>query len=63
MLLCIDIGNTNIVLGVIEDDRVVMRRRIRTIKDATADDIGMSVTRLFDHSGMKTGDIKIITNY
>lgn len=60
MLLCIDIGNTNIVLGVIRDDRVVMRRRIKTIKDATADDIGISVIRLFDYSGIKTGEVKDI---
>lgn len=60
MLLCIDIGNTNIVLGVVEKDRVVMRRRIKTVKDATADDMGMAVTRLFEHPGIKTRDIKDI---
>lgn len=60
MLLCIDIGNTNIVLGVIENDSVVMRRRIKTVKDATADDIGIAVTRLFEHSGVKTDDVNDI---
>jgi len=60
MLLCIDIGNTNIVLGVIEKDKVVRRWRIRTVKDATADDIGMSVVNLFGHSGIRSADIKDI---
>jgi type III pantothenate kinase len=60
MLLCIDIGNTNIVFGVVEKDRVVRRWRIRTVKDATADEIGMAVANLFEHSAIKSGDIKDI---
>jgi len=60
MLLCIDIGNTNIVLGLIEQDKVVTRWRIRTVKDATADEIGIAVTNLFEHSGIRTGEINDI---
>jgi type III pantothenate kinase len=60
MLLCIDIGNTNIVLGVIDQDKVVRNWRIRTVKDATADEIGISVRNLFEYSGMAAGDIKDI---
>ncbi|MCU0596016.1 MAG: type III pantothenate kinase, partial [Desulfobacterota bacterium] len=39
-LLCIDIGNTNIVLGVAEQYRIVDHWRIRTERDITADEIG-----------------------
>jgi len=60
MLLCIDIGNTNIVLGVIDKDQVVQRWRIRTVKDATADETGIAVRNLFEYSGIRTDDIKDI---
>jgi type III pantothenate kinase len=58
MLLCIDIGNTNIVIGVIDQDRIIRQWRIRTIKDATVDEIGMVILNLFQYSGIKPGDIK-----
>jgi type III pantothenate kinase len=61
MLLCIDIGNTNIVLGVIDQDRVIRQWRIRTVKDATADEIGIAIMSLFEYSGtIKPGNIKDI---
>ena len=60
MLLCIDIGNTNIVFGLVENDKVVRRWRIKTVKDATADEIGVAVMNIFEHSGIKPGDIKDI---
>jgi type III pantothenate kinase len=57
MLLCIDIGNTNIVLGMVDKDRVIKQWRIRTVKDATVDEIGTSILNLFQYSGIKPGDI------
>lgn len=60
MLLCIDIGNTNIVLGVVEMGTIIRRWRTRTVKDATADEVGMTVTHLFEHSGIKISDLKDI---
>jgi type III pantothenate kinase len=60
MLLCIDIGNTNIVLGVIDQDRVVSQWRIRSIKNATADELGISIMSLFQYSALNPGEIKDI---
>jgi type III pantothenate kinase len=60
MLLCIDIGNTNIVFGVIDKDRVIQQWRIRTVKDATSDEIGIAIMNLFEYSGIKAGDINDI---
>jgi type III pantothenate kinase len=60
MLLCIDIGNTNIVLGLIDQSRVIKQWRIRTIKDATADEIGIAIMNLIQYSELKPGDIKDI---
>ena len=38
MLLTIDIGNTNTVLGVFDGDRVAEHWRIATVPDRTADE-------------------------
>ena len=41
MLLTIDIGNTNTVLGVFDGDRVVEHWRIATVPDRTADELAV----------------------
>lgn len=57
MLLCIDIGNTNIVLGVSDRDRVLEHWRIRTEKDTTADELGILIRNLFGMSSLTFEDI------
>ncbi|MBW2027639.1 MAG: type III pantothenate kinase [Deltaproteobacteria bacterium] len=57
MLLCMDIGNTNIVLGVADRDRVLEHWRIRTEKDTTADELGILIRNLFGMSGLTFADI------
>lgn len=58
MLFCIDIGNTNIVLGVVEKARIKEHWRIRTERDITADEMGILVRNLFSASQLEMGDIK-----
>ncbi len=41
MLLTIDIGNTNTVLGVFDKDRVVEHWRMATVPDRTADELAV----------------------
>jgi len=60
MLFCIDIGNTNIVLGVAEGDRIVDHWRLRTDKEITADEMGILVKNLLDGSKIRLDDIKSI---
>jgi type III pantothenate kinase len=60
MLFCIDIGNTNMVLGVTDRDQILDHWRIRTEKDMTADELGMLIGNLFGSSKTKRGDIKDI---
>ena len=60
MLFCIDIGNTNIVLGVIDKNRILYNWRIRTEKEVTPDEIGIIVTNLFQSAGARLEDIKDI---
>ena len=58
MLFCIDIGNTNIVLGVVDKDRIVDYWRIRTEKDITSDELGILVRNLFSGARLDMGEIK-----
>ncbi len=44
MLLGIDVGNTNIVLGVFQDDTLLNHWRIRTERDMTGDELGLLST-------------------
>ena len=41
MLLTIDIGNTNTVLGVFDGDQVIEHWRIATVPDRTADELAV----------------------
>jgi type III pantothenate kinase len=50
-LLAIDVGNTNIVLGVFTDDRLTRSWRIATFRERTADEMGALVMQLFEQSG------------
>ena len=52
MLLCIDIGNTNIKLGVFEGDRLASRWRIATDRARLADEYGMLLLELLASVGI-----------
>jgi len=58
MLLAIDIGNTNIVLGVFEGNDLRVSWRLLTLRERTADEVGLMVTGLFAHEQI---DLKAIT--
>src|SRR5206468_1694698 len=49
MLLAIDVGNTNIVLGVFDGDRLRVSWRLLTLRERTADEVGLMITGLFAH--------------
>ncbi len=49
MLLCIDIGNTNITFGLYEGKKLGPRWRIRTIHDKMPDEYGILMLQLFRH--------------
>lgn len=53
MLFCIDIGNTNIVLGLCEGDRVLRHWRIRTEREITPDEVGILISNLFGSSQVR----------
>lgn len=57
MLLCIDVGNTNIVMGVADRKEIVGHWRVRTEKDATADEMGILISNLFHSSKIEMKNI------
>lgn len=61
LLLVIDIGNTNTVMGIFEDDRLIKDWRIRTVRNTTEDEFNVLVSNLFIQSQIQVRDIgKII---
>jgi type III pantothenate kinase len=50
MLLAIDVGNTNTVLGVFDGEQVIEHWRIATVPDRTADEIAVVLRGLLDQS-------------
>ncbi|MDY6905102.1 MAG: type III pantothenate kinase [Thermodesulfobacteriota bacterium] len=59
MLLVIDIGNTNTVIGIFDNDGELIKDwRIRTEKDTTEDELSVLLTGLFAVADIAFGDIE-----
>src|SRR6266567_76858 len=58
-LLVVDVGNTNIVLGIYRDDSLVNSWRLATARDRTADEYGILAAQLIgtDYDGTLEGAI------
>jgi type III pantothenate kinase len=57
VLLVIDIGNTNIVMGVYQGRRLVQDWRVRTESNTTEDEFNVLAAGLFNVSGIRIADI------
>jgi type III pantothenate kinase len=60
MLLVIDVGNTNIVLGVFQEDRLVADWRVRTERECTRDELGVLFSNLFATSPVAMGSVEAV---
>ena len=58
MLLAIDIGNTNIVIGVIDNDEIVFKARIATERQRTSDQYGVEIKNMLEAFGVRISDIE-----
>lgn len=58
MLLAIDVGNTNMVFGIFEDDKLVGNFRLMTDANRTSDEIGLSVWNYFQRLGLSTEEVE-----
>ncbi|MDY6065293.1 MAG: type III pantothenate kinase [Finegoldia sp.] len=57
MLLAIDIGNTNIVFGVFNDENLVFEWRISTDKNKTSDEYGLLFKQVLAYSNIKDDNV------
>jgi len=58
MILVIDIGNTNTVLGVFENDQLKHEWRLQTERHKTEDEFAILIKSLFDFKEIKFSEIK-----
>lgn len=57
MLLAIDIGNTNIVIGVIREDEILFKARIATDRLRTSDQYGVEIHNMLQVFNIRREDI------
>lgn len=57
MILALDVGNTNTVIGVYEKEQLLYHWRIETNRHKTEDEYGMMFKSLFEYVGLKFLDI------
>ena len=57
MLLAIDIGNTNLVIGCIENDEILFKARIATDRTRTSDQYGVEIKNIIEAYGVKASQI------
>ena len=58
MILVLDVGNTNTVLGVFKDKELLVEWRLSTDAKKSADEYGIQVMQLFYMRNLKTQDVK-----
>ncbi len=57
MLLALDVGNTNTVLGVFRGAELLANWRLTTARDQTVDEYGILTRNLFTLAGLDPGEI------
>ena len=60
MLLAVDVGNTNIVVGVFAGERLVADFRLHTNERATADELGLATTALLARRGIEATAVEAV---
>lgn len=57
MLLCVDVGNTNIVLGIYDGQELCAHWRISTDHDRMPDEYAMLILNLFQYKGLSLREV------
>jgi type III pantothenate kinase len=60
LLLAIDVGNTHIMLGVYQEEKILIYWRLATRRESTEDELGMIVKNLLHNSRLSLKDIKAV---
>ena len=57
MLLAIDLGNTNLTLGLYDGENLGPRWRLATVHDRMPDEYGLQILGLLSHAGHHPGKL------
>jgi len=57
LLLALDVGNTNTVLGFFEEDALVATARLTTVRERTSDEHALSLRAVIEGKGRKVGEV------
>src|SRR3990172_1476737 len=60
MLLVVDIGNTNVVIGLFQQERLVATWRIATAMHKTSDEYMVLLSSFFSYGGLAPGDVRSV---
>ncbi len=60
MLLAIDIGNTNVVLGLFDGDKLATSFRLATRREATADEVGSTLLGLLHREKIDASKVDLV---
>lgn len=60
MILVLDVGNTNIVLGIYQGKKLIKSWRMSTDKNKTSDEYGIQIRILFHYSNIRYEDIEAV---
>ena len=58
MILTVDVGNSNIVLGAVQDDKILFEARLRTDATKTSDEYCIDLKMLLEVYGYKSSDVE-----
>src|SRR5260370_40164502 len=57
MLLAIDVGNTNVTIGVFDGARLAHNWRLAALRERTADELGIFLVRLFEQAHVPVASV------
>lgn len=60
MIFVMDVGNTNIILGVYEGKKLIQKWKLCTDRDKTSDEIGMLFMNLFNLENLDVGKVEAV---
>ena len=58
MVLLIDVGNTNMVLGIDKDNKSIAEWRLSTDYKKTSDEYGIQIMQLFAHNNLSVNEVR-----
>lgn len=58
MILVVDVGNTNIVMGIYKGEKLISNWRISTSSERTSDEMGLLLLQFFNHAQVNPSDVK-----